>query len=98
MASWTDSAGPEEKGVLLEQVGRNQIKAILVVGGAEPFAKIEFRHCENYRNDTSHNHFELIETLEPYEAKLLGEALITAAQAAQNELKKIKNLQSKKVQ
>ena len=95
----TDGAAPEKKEVFLAQVGHCQIKTITTTEGVTfPSAKIEFRHNDHYRNDGPSTQFEHIVPvqLEPYEARLLAETLITAAEAGETALKKARKRKSGK--
>jgi hypothetical protein len=77
-----DGALPEERQVYVSHVTHNEIKTLVTSGaGTRPFAVVEFRHHDNYHNDIPSS-FQYINPvkLEPYEARLLGENLIRAAE------------------
>ncbi len=81
----TDGHEREERMVFCGQVGHVQATTIVIVeGGVTPSARIVLKHDDTYRNDMPPKFEKLppLFKLEPYEATLLAETLIAAAEAA----------------
>lgn len=87
-----DGAPGEERVIFCQQIGYTQTITIIKEETVPPCARIEIKYDYTYRNDvpTKFEKLSPLFNLEPHEAKLLGEVLITAAEAAEAAIKKHK--------
>lgn len=97
MATYYEGCAPEEQEVCKSYITDNRITALVIKGEGNITGRVDFDHSTRHRNDIScqRNDFDQTLRLEPYEARMIGKALIEAAERADVEIDRLKKEKKK---